>query len=75
MGNRTIKDLKQELIDVIANIDKEKITISDLKVLAECINILSTVNDNPINYLDIIASMTSNGFGYKPTTVSDLKGE
>lgn len=75
MQNITVKMLKQELMDTIKKIDKDKITVSDLKILAETVGVLANINDNPINYMDILAKASSNCFGYKPTTVSDLKGD
>lgn len=74
MSKITITELKQELMDTIEKIDKEKVTISDLKTLAETIGVLSTIKENQTDYMDVLMKMSSGGFGYKPTTVSDLKG-
>ena len=74
MSNITIKDLKQDLMDTIDKIDKEKVTISDLKTLAETVGVLSTIKENQTDYMDVLMKMSTSGFGYKPTTVSDLKG-
>ena len=74
MSKITIKDLKQDLMDTIDKIDKEKVTISDLKTLAETVGVLSTIKENQTDYMDVLMKMSSGGFGYKPTTVSDLKG-
>ena len=74
MSKITIKDLKQDLMDTINKIDKEKVTISDLKTLAETVGVLSTIKENQTDYMDVLMKMSSTGFGYKPTTVSDLKG-
>lgn len=74
MSKITIKDLKQDLMDTIDKIDKEKVTISDLKTLAETVGVLSTIKENQTDYMDVLMKMSSTGFGYKPTTVSDLKG-
>lgn len=73
MAKTSIKDLKQELIDTIANIDKGKVTIPDLKTLSEAVSILSTIKDEPVDYMDMWLKMSAGGFGFKPTTVSDLK--
>lgn len=75
MEKITIKDLKQELIDTIAKIDKEKITISDIKIISDAVSVLSTIKDDPVDYMDVLLKMSSGGFCYKPATVSDLKGE
>lgn len=74
MSKITITELKQELMDTIEKIDKEKVTISDLKTLAETVGVLSTIKENQTDYMDVLMKMSSGVFGYKPTTVSDLKG-
>ena len=74
MSKITINELKQELMDTIKKIDKEKVTISDLKTLAETVGVLSTIKENQTDYMDVLMKMSSGSFGYKPTTVSDLKG-
>lgn len=74
MSKITINELKQELMDTIKKIDKEKVTIFDLKTLAETVGVLSTIKENQTDYMDVLMKMSSTGFGYKPTTVSDLKG-
>ena len=74
MSKITITELKQELMDTIEKIDKEKVTISDLKTLAETVGVLSTIKENQTDYMDVLMKMSSVGFGYKPNTVSDLKG-
>ena len=74
MSKITINDLKQDLMDTIDKIDKEKVTISDLKTLAETVGVLSTIKENQTDYMDVLMKMSTSGFGYKPTTVSDLKG-
>ena len=75
MSKITINELKHELMDTIKKIDKEKVTISDLKTLAETVGVLSTIKENQTDYMDVLMKMSSSGFGYKPTTVSDLKGD
>ena len=74
MSKITITELNQDLMDTIEKIDKEKVTISDLKTLAETVGVLSTIKENQTDYMDVLMKMSSTGFGYKPTTVSDLKG-
>lgn len=74
MNKTTIKDLKQELMDTIQKIDKEKITVCDLKILAETVSVLSIISEKQTDYMDMLMKMTSVGFNCKPTTVSDLKG-
>ena len=74
MSEVTIAELKLELMDSIKNIDKGKVTVSDLKILAETISVLSTIKESQTDYMDVLMQMSSGVLGYKPTTVSDLKG-
>ena len=75
MSEITTNELKQELMDTIKKIDKDKITITDMKIIAETISVLSTIKETQTDYMDILLKMSSNGFGYKPITVSDLRGD
>lgn len=75
MSEITIKDLKQGLMETIQKIDKNKVTVSDLKILAETVSVLSTIKDKPMDYMDYFMQASSASFSYKPTTVSDLKGD
>lgn len=71
-----IKEAKSNLLDVLENIDKNKLSLTDLKLYAD---ILKTVSEIHIkSYEDYIAETMSgvaNCFGYKPVTVSELKSE
>lgn len=70
----TVKDLKQQLVDTVSGIDKSKLTIFDLKTLAEAVQVLSTIKTAKMDYTDILMNSMALGFGNKPTIISDLKG-
>lgn len=75
MEKTTIGDLKQEIIDTIKGIDKDKLTLCDIKLLADTLSVLAGIRESQTDYLDAILNKCSAGFGYKPTTISDLKGD
>lgn len=74
MKNKTITDLKQKLIDAINNIDTSKITLVDLKLLAETVGIISNINDKPFDIMDAFSKVSSLSLGTKSAILSDLKG-
>lgn len=74
MKNKTITDLKTKLINAIDEIDTSKITLYDLKLLADTVSVLSNINDKPIDFVDAFSKISATGFGAKQTTLSDLKG-
>lgn len=73
MKNKTITDLKTKLIDAVGEIDTSKITLYDLKLLADTVSVLSSINDKPIDFMDAFSKISATGFGAKQTTLSDLK--
>lgn len=73
MEKKTIADLKTKLIDAIDEIDTSKITLYDLKLLADTVSVLSNINDKPIDFMDAFSKISATGFGAKQTTLSDLK--
>lgn len=73
MKKKTIADLKTKLIDAIDEIDTSKITLYDLKLLADTVSVLSNINDKPIDFMDAFSKISATGFGSKQTTLSDLK--
>ena len=74
MKNKTITDLKTKLINAIDDFDTSKITLYDLKLLADTVSVLSNINDKPIDFVDAFSKISATGFGAKQTTLSDLKG-
>ena len=73
MENKTIADLKTKLINAVDEIDTSKITLYDLKLLADTVSVLSNINDKPIDFMDAFSKISATGFGAKQTTLSDLK--
>ena len=73
MGKKTIADLKTKLINAIDEIDTSKITLCDLKLVADTVSVLSNINDKPIDFVDAFSKISATGFGLKQTTLSDLK--
>lgn len=74
METKTITDLKQKLIDAINNIDTSKITLSDLKLLAETVGVISNIDDKPFDIMDAFSKVSSLSLGTKTAILSDLKG-
>lgn len=68
-----IEEAKNNLLATIDNIDRNKLSLLDLKTYAETLKIISEIQTK--SFSDYI-SQISNGFGcgYKPTTISELKG-
>lgn len=73
MENKTIADLKTKLINVVDEIDTSKITLYDLKLLADTVSVLSNINDKPFDFVDAFSKISATGIGAKQTTLSDLK--
>ena len=74
MEIKTIADLKQKLIDAINNIDTSKITLADLKLLAETVGVISNIDDKPFDIMDAFSKVSSLSLGTKTAILSDLKG-
>lgn len=74
METKTIADLKQKLIDAINNIDTSKITLADLKLLAETVGVISNIDDKPFDIMDAFSKVSSLSLGTKTAILSDLKG-
>ena len=73
LENKTITDLKTKIINAIDEINTSKITLYDLKLLADTVSVLSNINDKPIDFVDAFSKISATGFGTKQTTLSDLK--
>ena len=72
MEIKTIADLKTKLINAIDEIDTSKVTLCDLKLLADTISVLANINDKPFDFMDAYSKISTMGFGAKQTTLSDL---
>lgn len=67
-----IEQAKSDLIQTLSDIDKEKLSLSDLKLYAETLRTISEIQSK--SYAEMLAeTLSGGGFGYKPATVSDLK--
>lgn len=75
MEKITVKELKQQLVDTVSSIDKSKLTIFDLKILAETVEVLSRIKTAEMDYTDLLVKSMGIGFGNKPTVISELKEE
>ena len=73
MATKTITDLKTKLINAIDEIDTSKVTVCDLKTLAEIVGVLANINDKPFDFMDAYSKIASIGIGSKSITLSDLK--
>ena len=68
----TVEQVKSDLIQTLSSIDKEKLSLPDLRLYAETLKIASEIQGK--NYTEMLAETLSfGGFGQKPATVSDLK--
>lgn len=69
----TIEQVKKDLIATLDSIDKNKLSLPDLKVYAETLKTVSEIQTK--SYAEAVASAMSVGLcnSYKPQTVSDLK--
>ncbi|MBQ5317495.1 MAG: hypothetical protein J6K17_00180 [Oscillospiraceae bacterium] len=75
MARKTISDLKDKLIEAVDSIDVSKITIYDLKTLADTVSVISGINENTFDVAQTFLEMSKKGFSQKPITLSDLKGD
>lgn len=68
----TVEQAKSDLIQTLSSIDKEKLSLPDLRLYAETLKIASEIQGK--SYAEMMAETLSLGaFGQKPATVSDLK--
>ena len=75
MKTKTIADVKSKLINAIDNIDVSKVTIGDLKILADTVNALANINEKPFDFLEAYQKISSMKLAENKVTLSDLKGE
>lgn len=75
MKHKTIIDLKNKLVNAVAEIDTSKITLCDLKLLADTVNVIAGINEKPFDFVDAYSKISSIGGGTHYTVLSDLKEE
>lgn len=71
-----ISKLKEELISTVGSIDKDKLSLYDLKVYAEILKIVSDTHAN--GYEEILMKSLealNTPSPIKPLTIADMKGE
>lgn len=68
-----IATAKENLLKTLESIDKDKLSLLDLKTYAEILRIISDIQEK--SYLDTITGLFSTGGGFGPPipAVSDLK--
>lgn len=70
----TIEQMKTDLIRELSSIDKDKLSLPDLRLYAETLKIISDINEK--SYFDVLSSMTTGfGLGKAPATLAEMKGE
>ncbi len=69
-----IKQSKENLLAALESIDKNKLSLADLKLFAETLKTVSEIQDK--GYSEFLTDMIANfsNVQYKPVTVSELKG-
>lgn len=69
-----VEQAKNDLLETMASIDKDKLSLYDLKLYAETLRIVSETQSK--GYMEYLAGLATSGFGstYNPATISDMKG-
>ncbi len=69
----TTENLKNELLTTLGSIDKNKLSLPDLRLYADILKTVSEIQEK--NYFETLTGIFSNGFGLGtvPATVSELK--
>lgn len=72
MKNMTIDEMKNDLLKTLDSMDKNKLSLHELRTYAEVLKTVSDIQGK--SYIDYLTqTMSGVGFGYKAPTVSDLK--
>lgn len=68
-----IATAKENLLKTLESIDKDKLSLVDLRTYAETLRIISDIQEK--SYMDTITGLLSSGNGFAPhiPAVSDLK--
>lgn len=71
---KTVKEVKEKMLDYAYNIDISKLTLTDLHMLSMVIKSISEIKDDNEDYFSkALSSMSSMALCTKPSTISDLK--
>lgn len=78
MHDHEIESMKQEIIDLLKSIDKDRLDLCSLKEYAEVVKIVSEIKGQ--DYIEVLAQMVSGGSYGKggpkalgPMTIRDMK--
>lgn len=75
MSKKTVADLKNKLIGAIDEVDTSKLTLCDLKMLADIVSVVSNINETQVDFVEALSKISTMGFGSRQATLSDLKEE
>ena len=67
----TIEQAKNNLIDTLESMDKNKLSLGDLQIYAHILKTISEIESK--SYVESLAELFSANMGFKASTVSDLK--
>ncbi len=71
-----IKEARDALLKIMDGIDKEKLSLYDLKTYAETLKIVSDIQIKSFSdYMKDFTSTFNNNLGYKVPTIADMKGD
>lgn len=72
----TVKDARDELLKTINSIDKDKLSLADLRLYAETLKIASEIQVKSYSEcLSEVMGGMAGGFNSRPATISDMKGD
>lgn len=66
-----IENAKSNLLKTLDSIDKEKLSLPDLKIYADILKTVSEIQTK--SYYECLKESLSGCYTYRPTTISDLK--
>lgn len=72
----TIKEAKDELLNTMNSINKDKLSLPDLRLYAETLKVISEIQTK--SYGEYMAEMMGSavgGFGMRQATVSEMRGD
>lgn len=71
-----IKEARDALLKTMESIDKDKLSLYELKTYAETLKIVSEIQVKSFTeYMSDFTSTFNTSLGYKPPTVFDMKGD
>ncbi|MCM1328861.1 MAG: hypothetical protein NC253_05405 [Ruminococcus sp.] len=67
-----IEVLKTKLLETLDSIDKDKLSLPDIKLYADILKTVSEIQSK--NYFECLASELCGGFKVKQATIGEMKG-